>query len=213
MPERVTREEKTVELAILKARETLGALRDGENTELDIVKLRRPKAQVSTHGIKQNQIHANAGGESFTSGKIKKSFDKKKMITAVRSARAFVIEGDRQIEKQLAKGVLDEAETKALKQLKAQVEKVYEVLTKQMNMLSTNKGGFDDFKKDDRDVEFTKEQQLMATKALAAVASAFDKITPEYLTAPLDKRIKMERDMEEITKDLVELTKFFGRSS
>ena len=114
MPERVTREEKIIELAILKARETLEALRDGENTELDIVKIKRPKAKATNHGIKQNQIHANAGGEEFTSGKIKKGFDKAKMITSVRSARAFVVEGDRFIEKQMAKGVLNEEETRAL---------------------------------------------------------------------------------------------------
>ena len=213
MPERVTREEKIIELAILKARETLEALRDGENTELDIVKIKRPKAKATNHGIKQNQIHANAGGEEFTSGKIKKGFDKAKMITSVRSARAFVVEGDRFIEKQMAKGVLNEEETRALKTLKKQVEAVYKVLTEQMNMLSRSKGGFGDFKKDDRDVEFTEQQQEMADSTFSALKEAMKKVNSKLLTAGIKQIPKLERDLQEITRDLKELTADFGRSS
>lgn len=213
MPERVTREEKIIELAIFKARETLEALRDGENTELDIVKIKRPKAKATNHGIKQNQIHANAGGESFTSGKIKKGFDKAKMITSVRSARAFVVEGDRFIEKQMAKGVLNEEETKALKTLKKQVEAVYKVLTEQMNMLSRSKGGFGDFKKDDRDVEFTEQQKEMADSTFSALKEAMKKVNSKLLTAGIKQIPKLERDLQEITRDLKELTVYFGRSS
>ena len=152
MPEKVTREEKIIELAIAKARE-VKALRDGltKDEMPTIEKVKRPKAKASKHGIKQDKVHANAGGEEFTSGKIKKAFDKAKMIKSIRSARAFVIEGDRKIEKELAKGVLNEEETKALNELKKQVEAVYQILTKQMNMLANAKGGFGDFKKDDRD--------------------------------------------------------------
>ncbi len=214
MPEKVTREEKIIELAIAKARE-VKALRDGltKDEMPTIEKVKRPKAKVSKHGIKQDKVHANAGGEEFTSGKIKKAFDKAKMIKSIRSARAFVIEGDRKIEKELAKGVLNEEETKALNELKKQVEAVYQILTKQMNMLANAKGGFGDFKKDDRDVEFSEEQQRMADETFAALQSAFSKINSEYLTSPLDKQAKMERDMREITKDLKELTMFFGRSS
>jgi hypothetical protein len=214
MPEKVTREEKIIELAIAKARE-VKALRDGltKDEMPTIEKVKRPKAKASKHGIKQDKVHANAGGEEFTSGKIKKAFDKAKMIKSIRSARAFVIEGDRKIEKELAKGVLNEEETKALNELKKQVEAVYQILTKQMNMLANAKGGFGDFKKDDRDVEFSEEQQRMADETFAALQSAFSKINSEYLTSPLDKQAKMERDMREITKDLKELTMFFGRSS
>ena len=214
MPEKVTREEKIIELAILKARETIEALRDGEKIEpYDMEKVKRPKAQSYKADYKQDPDHANAGPkkEGFTS--IKKAFNKAKMITAVRSARAFVLEGDRKIEKQLAKGVLNEEETKALKQLKTQVEAVYQVLTKQMTMLSKSKGGFGDFKKDDRDVEFTEEQQRMANETFASLEAAMKKINSEYLTAPLEKQGKMESDMKEIMDDLKELTMYFGRSS
>jgi hypothetical protein len=214
MPERVTREEKIVELTILKARE-VKALRDGlTKDEMPTVeKVKRPKAKASKHGIKQNQIHANAGGESFTSGKIKKGFNKAKMITSVRSARAFVLQGDRTIEKALAKGVLDEAETKAIKLLKKQVEAVYKVLTEQMNMLSKTKGGFGDFKKDDRDVEFTDQQQKMATSTFKALREAMNSVNSKLLTANIRQISKLERDLEEIVRDLKELTMYFGRSS
>jgi len=213
MPEKVTREEKIIELAILKARETLEALRDGEDTKPIIEKVKRPKAKASKHGIKQDKVHANSGGEEFTSGKIKKGFDKAKMITAVRSARAFVIEGDRKIEKELAKGVLNEEETKALKALKQQVDAVYQVLTKQMTMLSKSKGGFGDFKKDDRDVEFTDQQQQMADNTFNTLSDAMKKINSKLLTANIKQIPKLERDLKEIVSDLKELTMYFGRSS
>jgi len=213
MPEKVTREEKIIELAILKARETLEALRDGEDTKPIIEKVKRPKAKASKHGIKQDKVHANSGGEEFTSGKIKKAFDKAKMITAVRSARAFVVEGDRKIEKELAKGVLNEEETKALKALKQQVDAVYQVLTKQMNMLSKSKGGFGDFKKDDRDVEFTDQQQQMADRTFSTLSDAMKKVNSKLLTAGIKQIPKLERDLKEIVSDLKELTMYFGRSS
>jgi hypothetical protein len=212
MPEKVTREEKIIELAIAKARE-VKALRDGltKDEMPTIEKVKRPKAKASKHGIKQDKVHANAGGEEFTSGKIKKG--KKEDIHAIRVARATVLRGDRDIEKQLAKGVLNEEETKALKQLQKEINVAYKELTRQMNMLAKAKGGFGDFKKDDRDVEFSEEQQRMADETFAALESTFAKINSEYLTSPLDKQAKMERDMREITKDLKELTMFFGRSS
>jgi len=211
MPEKVTREEKIIELAILKARETLEALRDGEDTKPIIEKVKRPKAKASKHGIKQDKVHANAGGEEFTSGKIKKG--KTESVKSIRMARAFVLQKDREIEKQLAKGVLNEEETKELKQTQLQVKVAYRELTKQMNMLAKSKGGFGDFKKDDRDVEFTEEQQQMANETFTALEATMKKITSEYLTSPLSKQGKMESDMKEIVDDLKELTMYFGRSS
>ena len=215
MPEKVTREEKIIELAILKARESLEQLRDGltKDEMPTIEKVKRPKAKASKHGIKQDKVHANAGGEEFTSGKIEKAFDKAKMIKAIRSTRAFVIEGDRQIEKQLAKGVLNEEETKALKQLKTQVEAVYQVLTKQMTMLSKSKGGFGDFKKDDRDVEFTDRQQQMADDTFNTLEDAMRQVTSKLLTANIKQIPKLEKDLKEIVSDLKELSMYFGRSS
>ena len=216
MPEKVTREEKIVELAILKARE-VKALRDGltKDEMPTIEKVKRPKAEKADKIENQTQKKEGYGlaGDEFNGKSIKKAFNKAKMITAVRSARAFVIEGDRKIEKELAKGVLNEEETKEIKQLKIQVEAVYKELTKQMNQLSRSKGGYGDFKKDDRDVEFTEEQQKMADETFAALERAFDKITSEYLTAPLNKQGKMESDMKQIMNELKKLTSYLGRTS
>ena len=216
MPEKVTREEKIVELAILKARE-VKALRDGltKDEMPTIEKVKRPKAEKADKIENQTQKKEGYGlaGDEFKGKSIKKAFNKAKMITAVRSARAFVIEGDRKIEKELAKGVLNEEETKEIKQLKIQVEAVYKELTKQMNQLSRSKGGYGDFKKDDRDVEFTEEQQKMADETFAALERAFDKITSEYLTAPLNKQGKMESDMKQIMNELKKLTSYLGRTS
>jgi len=82
-----------------------------------------------------------------------------------------------------------------------------------MNQLSRSKGGYGDFKKDDRDVEFTEEQQKMADETFAALERAFDKITSEYLTAPLNKQGKMESDMKQIMNELKKLTSYLGRTS
>lgn len=73
MPEKVTREEKIIELTIQKARE-VKALRDGlTKDEMPTVeKIKRPKAQASKHGITQDKENANAGGEVFTN-KLKKA--------------------------------------------------------------------------------------------------------------------------------------------
>ena len=73
MPEKVTREEKIIELTIQKARE-VKALRDGlTKDEMPTVeKINRPKAQASKHGITQDKENANAGGEVFTN-KLKKA--------------------------------------------------------------------------------------------------------------------------------------------
>tara|TARA_R110000803_G_scaffold86474_4_gene152912 strand:+ start:9243 stop:9884 length:642 start_codon:yes stop_codon:yes gene_type:complete len=213
MPERVTREEKTVELAILKARETLGALRDGENTELDIVKLRRPKAQASTHGIKQNQIHANAGGESFTSGKIKKSFDKKKMVTALRAARQAVLVLDAKVEQLMSKGAMNEEDTKSAKSMKKQADAAEKVLSDLMGQLSRNKGGFGDFKKDDRGVEFTEAQQKNADAVLEQLNSTIREMSSKLPTATTKQLVKYEADLKEAVSDLKGISKYFGRSS
>ncbi len=73
MPEKVTREEKIIELTIQKARE-VKALRDGlTKDEMPTVeKIKRPKVQASKHGITQDKENANAGGEVFTN-KLKKA--------------------------------------------------------------------------------------------------------------------------------------------
>jgi hypothetical protein len=213
MPERVTREEKIIELAILKARETLEALRDGEDTKLDIVKLKRPKAKASKHGIKQNQIHANAGGESFTSGKIKKSFDKKKMVTALREARRAVLILDAKVTQLKSKGPMSEEDAKTAKLMTAQADAAEKVISNGIKQLDRSRGGFGDFKKDDRDVEFTEAEQRNADAVLEKLTSVVKDITSKLLTATGNKLGKLEEDLTEAVSDLKEISKYFGRSS
>ena len=223
MPEKVTREEKIIELAILKARETLEALRDGEITEpMEMEKVKRPKAKASKHGIKQDKVHANAGGEDFTSGRIKKAFDKKKMITAVRSARAAVLSMDREIERLVKKEEKSDEDKEKLKLLKVQVEALYKVLTDQMSMLSRSKGGFGYFKKfneatdtseDPRDTTFTEEGQRKLDDVLGAILDAMRENNSKLLTATGNEYAKLERELKELTSDLKALTLYSGRSS
>ena len=68
MPEKVTRQEKIIELAILKARETIEALRDGEKIEpYDMEKVKRPKAEKADKIKNQTQKKEGYGlaGDEF----------------------------------------------------------------------------------------------------------------------------------------------------
>jgi hypothetical protein len=214
MPERVTREEKIVELTILKARE-VKALRDGlTKDEMPTVeKVKRPKAKASKHGIKQNQIHANAGGESFTSGKIKKSFDKKKMVTALREARRAVLILDAKVTQLKSKGPMSEEDAKTAKLMTAQADAAEKVISNGIKQLDRSRGGFGDFKKDDRDVEFTEAEQRNADAVLEKLTSVVKDITSKLLTATGNKLGKLEEDLTEAVSDLKEISKYFGRSS
>jgi len=224
MPEKVTRQEKIIELAILKARETLEALRDGEDTKLDIVKLKRPKAKTSKHGIKQNQIHANAGGETFTSGKIKK-MSNDEIRAKVYYSQKLVHKLDAQIkakeEEFKGKKMTPEQKT-TLKLMKARVEALYGALTLMVGqkykrdnddekMAKANEAT--DRTEDPRDVKFTEEEQKNANAVLEKINSVIRDITSKLLTATTKQLGKYETDLKEAVSDLKEISKYFGRSS
>ena len=127
MPERVTREEKIIELTILKARE-VKALRDGltQDEMPTVEKIKRPKAKASKHGIKQDKVHANSGGEEFTSGKIKK-MSNDEIRAKTRYSRNLVNQLDAQIkakEKEFEGREMNAAEKRTLKLMKARVEAI-----------------------------------------------------------------------------------------
>ena len=214
MPERVTREEKIIELAIFKARE-VKALRDGlTKDEMPTVeKIKRPKAKVSKHGIKQNQIHANAGGETFTSGKIKKGFNKKMMIDALRKARRAVLILDAKVAQLKSKGPMTEEDAKLAKEMEAQANAAEQVLANGIKQLDKSRGGFGDFKKDDRDVEFTQEEQEQADAILEKLNSVVKEIASKLLSATTKQLGKYNADLKEAVSDLKEISKYFGRSS
>jgi hypothetical protein len=223
MPERVTREEKIIELAILKARE-VKALRDGlTKDEMPTVeKIKRPKAKVSKHGIKQNQIHANAGGESFTSGKIKKMTDND-IRRKIKYSQDLVNRLDAQIaakeEEFKGKEMTPEQKT-TLKLMKARVEAIYGALT----LMVSKKYKRDDEKEamandatdrteDPRDVEFTEEEARNADVVLEKLNSVVKEIASKLLSATTKQLGKYEADLKEAVSDLKEITKYYGRSS
>tara|TARA_R110000772_G_scaffold70181_2_gene154554 strand:- start:242 stop:496 length:255 start_codon:yes stop_codon:yes gene_type:complete len=78
MPERVTKEERVVSLAIEKARKVKELMQQESiherlplDDEVETVKVKRPKAQSSKHGITQDKVHANADNSKPFSGKLK----------------------------------------------------------------------------------------------------------------------------------------------
>jgi hypothetical protein len=223
MPERVTREEKIIELAILKARE-VKALRDGlTKDEMPTVeKIKRPKAKVSKHGIKQNQIHANAGGESFTSGKIKKMTDND-IRRKIKYSQDLVNRLDAQIaakEEEFKGKEMSPEQKTTLKLMKARVEAIYGALT----LMVSKKYKRDDEKEamandatdrteDPRDVEFTEEEARNADVVLEKLNSVVKEIASKLLSATTKQLGKYEADLKEAVSDLKEITKYYGRSS
>jgi hypothetical protein len=219
----VTREEKIIELAILKARE-VKALRDGlTKDEMPTVeKIKRPKAKVSKHGIKQNQIHANAGGESFTSGKIKKMTDND-IRRKIKYSQDLVNRLDAQIaakEEEFKGKEMSPEQKTTLKLMKARVEAIYGALT----LMVSKKYKRDDEKEamandatdrteDPRDVEFTEEEARNADVVLEKLNSVVKEIASKLLSATTKQLGKYEADLKEAVSDLKEITKYYGRSS
>ena len=224
MPEKVTREEKIVELAILKARETLEALRDGEDTKLDIVKLKRPKAKASKHGIKQDKVHANSGGEEFTSGKIKK-MSNDEIRAKTRYSQNLVNQLDAQIkakEKQFEGREMNAEQKGTLKMMKARVEAIYSALTLMRNkkypsydsgekMAKFNEAT--DRSEDTRDVKIPKDEQKITTAVFKDLDRELKEITKKLLGASVNELGKLEEDLKELSSTWLAYSKVYGRSS
>tara|TARA_R110000764_G_scaffold29017_4_gene68207 strand:- start:3667 stop:4344 length:678 start_codon:yes stop_codon:yes gene_type:complete len=225
MPEKVTRQEKIIELAILKARETIEALRDGEKIEpYDMEKVKRPKAQSYKADYKQDPDHANAGPkkEGFTS--IKKAFNKKAMIKSVRKARRAVLILDAKVAQLKSKGPMSEEDAKLAKEMTEQADEAERLMSEGIKRLDKVRGGFDgfkvddekkslNFKKDDRDVEFTEEEQRQADIVLEALNNVVRETTQKLLTATTQELGKLLAELKEAVRDLKEISLFTGRSA
>ena len=92
MPEKVTREEKIVDLAIAKARKTIETMRESTqiipyDSEVEVQKIKRPKVQDASKITNQTQEKEGYGlaGES-----LKKS-------TSLKKSRAFAVGVDRRL--------------------------------------------------------------------------------------------------------------------
>jgi len=221
MPEKVTREEKIIELAIAKARE-VKALRDGltKDEMPTIEKVKRPKAKASKHGIKQDKVHANAGGEEFTSGKIKKMTNEE-IAAEERLMTGYVHLLDAQIakkEKQFKGKKMNAEERATLNKMKTRVEEIYKVLTlmKSQKYKSSEKmakfNEATDKENDPRDVKFSREGKESADEAFENINATIKNVTSKLLTATGNELGKLESDLAEAVSDLKELSVYFGRS-
>tara|TARA_R100000544_G_C2202541_1_gene47499 strand:+ start:85 stop:756 length:672 start_codon:yes stop_codon:yes gene_type:complete len=212
MPERVTREEKIVELAILKARETLEALRDGEDTKLDIVKLKRPKAKASKHGIKQDKVHANSGGEEFTSGKIKKAVSQGQIDRKAEELRSFAMITDRKIRVMIAKGVLSEEELKEINRLQGDIKEAEEWVTGYLKGKFGDSGSSDEKKSnqvtdktnDPRDISRTYREGKAIVDNLRATHRDMRMLATEGIKSTLKDSVKLEADMRLLLDNLIQ---------
>ena len=224
MPEKVTREEKIVELAILKARESLEQLRDGltKDEMPTIEKVKRPKAKASKHGIKQDKVHANAGGEEFKSGNIKKMTNDE-IRAKVAYSQKLVNTLDAQIrlkEKQFKNKKMNAEQKSTLKLMKERVEAIYKALTLMQNqkyktsedekMAKRNEAT--DRSEDPRDTTFTIGMQRGLTSAFNEMNEEIKRLTKKLLSASVNDLGKIESDLREVVADLKKLTEYAGRS-
>jgi len=224
MPEKVTREEKIVELAILKARESLEQLRDGltKDEMPTIEKVKRPKAKASKHGIKQDKVHANAGGEEFKSGNIKKMTNDE-IRAKVAYSQKLVNTLDAQIrlkEKQFKNKKMNAEQKSTLKLMKERVEAIYKALTLMQNQKyktsedekMTKRNEATDRSEDPRDTTFTIGMQRGLTSAFNEMNEEIKRLTKKLLSASVNDLGKIESDLREVVADLKKLTEYAGRS-
>ena len=225
MPEKVTREEKIVELAILKARESLEQLRDGltKDEMPTMEKVKRPKAKAYKHNIEQDPENANAGGEEFKSGNIKKMTNDE-IRAKVAYSQKLVNTLDAQIrlkEKQFKNKKMNAEQKSTLKLMKERVEAIYKALTLMQNqkypkndddekMAKRNEAT--DRSEDPRDTTFTIGMQRGLTSAFNEMNKEIKKLTKKLLSASVNDLGKIENDLREVVADLKKLTEYAGRS-
>jgi|TARA_R110002012_G_scaffold138417_1_gene293629 hypothetical protein len=225
MPERVTREEKIIELTILKARE-VKALRDGltQDEMPTVEKIKRPKAKASKHGIKQDKVHANSGGEEFTSGEIKK-MSNDEIRAKTRYSRNLVNQLDAQIkakEKEFEGREMNAAQKRTLKLMKARVEAIYSALT--LMMKTKYKSYKDDEKmakfneatdreEDPRDVNIPMGEQKITSAVFKDLDEEMKELTKKLMGASVSELGKLEEELAEISSLWLTYSKFYGRSS
>ena len=217
MPEKVTREEKIVELAILKARETLEALRDGEDTTLDIVKLKRPKAEKADKIKNQTQKKQGYGlaGDEFN-GEVKKMSEREKDRMWWKKQQDVVHKNDaviRELERKNKDKMTPEMEA-TIKEMKAKTEAMYKALT----LLKSKKYKMpnnDEEKKaeDPRDVSFSPEEQESADVRFKEIGDAIDHYSKMTGSNPsINDLGKIESAQKKLLEELNKMTTHYGRS-
>ena len=217
MPEKVTREEKIVELAIMKARETLEALRDGEDTKLDIVKHKRPKAEKADKIKYQTQKKQGYGlaGDEFN-GEVKKMSEREKDRMWWKKQQDVVHKNDaviRELERKNKDKMTPEMEA-TIKEMKAKTEAMYKALT----LLKSKKYKMpnnDEEKKaeDPRDVSFSPEEQESADVRFKEIGDAIDHYSKMTGSNPsINDLGKIESAQKKLLEELNKMTTHYGRS-
>ena len=213
MPEKVTREEKIVELAILKARESLEQLRDGltKDEMPTMEKVKRPKAKAYKHNIKQDPENANAGGEEFKSGKIKKAMTQSQMQRKAEELRSFAMITDRKIRVMIAKGVLSEEELKEIKRLLGDIKEAEEWVTGYLKGKFGFSGSSDEKKSnqltdktnDPRDISRTYREGKAIVDNLKVSNEDMKELASERLSSVDADLDKLEADMRLLVNNLM----------
>tara|TARA_R110000823_G_C15732240_1_gene479887 strand:+ start:32 stop:706 length:675 start_codon:yes stop_codon:yes gene_type:complete len=212
MPEKVTREEKIIELAILKARE-VKALRDGltKDEMPTIEKVKRPKAQSYKANYKQDPDHANAGGEESKSGNIKKAMSQGQMQRKAEELRSFAMITDRKIRVMIAKGVLSKEEIKEIKKLEADIKEAEEWVTGYLKGKFGSSGSSDEKKSnqltdktnDPRDISRTHREGKAIVNNLKVSNKDMRELSSERLSSTLEDSVKLEADMRLLLDNLI----------
>jgi len=223
MPEKVTREEKIIELAIMKAREVQeelkAALRDGEDTSKPIIeKVKRPPKNGSSvtkyGGIKADPIHANAGPtkEGFTNVK-KANMTDAEMQRKAEELRSFAMITDRKIRVMLAKGELNSEELKEINRLEGDIKEAEKWVTDFLKgrfgssgsskVKKENEAGYKG-EPDDRDIARTYGDGKAIVDNLKESNKAMKELSSERLTTLLRDIGKLESDMRQLVDNLMQ---------
>tara|TARA_R110000737_G_scaffold335470_1_gene354304 strand:+ start:341 stop:1036 length:696 start_codon:yes stop_codon:yes gene_type:complete len=227
MPEKVTREEKIIELAILKARE-VKALRDGltKDEMPTIEKVKRPKAMSATKfgGIKQDKDNANEDNSKPFTNKLKKAYNERLHGIAVKAQQELVHQMDGRIAQLMKNKDKTPQDEKLLASMKIQVEEIYAALTtlksmkypkpsktdeKEGMVAKTNEAT--DKTNDPRDVIFDKEQQGRFDSVMSNLRETIREGNSKLLSATTSELSKILRTLTSANKELADLEKYLGR--
>lgn len=216
MPEKVTRQEKIIELAILKARETIEALRDGENTEFDIVKLKRPKAEKADKIKNQTQKKEGYGlaGDEFNNKLNKAAISQREKDRLWWSKRWDEVNKNDAVIRRLKKDPeMTPEKEETLKLMIERTDEMYKALT--LLKSKKYKSSSDDNEKkaeDPRDVSFSPEEQESADVRFKEIKDALDHYSKLTGSNPsINDLGKIESAQKKAMEMLNEMTKRYGR--
>tara|TARA_R110000803_G_scaffold115052_1_gene183527 strand:+ start:63 stop:719 length:657 start_codon:yes stop_codon:yes gene_type:complete len=216
MPEKVTREEKIIELAILKARE-VKALRDGEKIEpYDMEKVKRPKAEKADKIKNQTQKKEGYGlaGEVIGKGLKKAAISRSEKDRLWWSKRWDEVNKNDAVIRRLKKDPeMTPEKEETLKLMIERTDEMYKTLT--LLKSKKYKSSSDDNEKkaeDPRDVSFSPEEQESADVRFKEIKDALDHYRKLTGSNPsINDLGKIESAQKKAMEMLNEMTEHYGR--